>query len=149
MNEQSGKSKADLIDEKLMGLEINDGGKSYGIVCEITLCNGNYTVHTNLGYKFNAGLILNLVAAANRAAKAAAKAEANTDPNVEILMPESNFTNTLVTKRHKAHSKTMRMHAPVDTVAKINGERIDITSNVTSVNAFPEEYRDNPVKDNK
>lgn len=141
MSESISKSKAELIDEKLMGLEITDNDKEYGVICRIVQTNGDFTVYTTLGFSFNAGLILNLVAAANRNDKAAAKSESNSDPKVEFLPPQNVFTNTQVRSRPKAHSKPMRMNGTINNTAKIDDQEINITTYVSSGDSFPEESR--------
>lgn len=147
MSKSSDKSKYELIDEKLMGLEINDGDKDYGVIVRITQTNGDFKVYTNLGYSFNAGLILNLLALSNLHAKAAAKSENETDDKVTHLPPA--YTNNarissdkIVAKpRPKAHSKQMRMNGTINNTAKVNDEEINITSYVSSGDSFPEESR--------
>lgn len=138
MNE-SAKSKAELIDEKLMGLAVMDGDEDYGIVCRIERVNSDYFCYTTTGHKFYAGLLLNLVAAISRMEKAVEKANSIDDPNHSIYEPQINRQNTLVTRRHKAHSKQMRMHSQVDTFAKFDDGSIDITTYVSSGEAFEED----------
>lgn len=147
MSESNSKSKAELIDEKLMGLEINDGDKDYGVVVRIVQTNGDFKVYTNLGYSFNAGLILNLLALSNLHERAASNAENEADDNVTHLPPayKSNArisSDKVVAKpRPKAHSKQMRMNGTINNTAQINDEEINITSYVSSGDSFPEENR--------
>lgn len=139
MNQSNQQSKIDYIDEKLMGLEIIDSDNDYGIVCRIDQVNSDFVCYTTRGYKFNAGLLLNLVAAVNRMEDAANKAESNTDPNIEYLAPENTFANTQVRSRPKAHSKQMSMNGRVNNTAEIGDEKINITSTVSSSEKFAEE----------
>lgn len=150
MSNDSGKSKAELIDEKLMGLEINDGDNCYGVICRIDQINNDFKVYTNLGYSFNAGLILNLVALSNLYEKAATKAEENDDPNVEYLAPafihNAIVSNKVMNKtRPKAHSKQMRMNGTVNNTASIDGDEVNITSHVSPKENFltREQIREN------
>jgi len=132
------KSKAELIDDKLMGLEIEDEDNDYGVVCRIEQVDSNFICYTTKGFQFNAGLLLNLVAAVNRMTKAQDQRNSNNDPNIEILDPENNFSNTQVRARPKAHSKSAQMTGRIDTIARINNESINITTTVTSNDSFPE-----------
>lgn len=147
MSEQIKKSRAELIDEKLMGLEIKDGDKDYGIIVRITQTNGDFKVYTNLGHSFNAGLILNLIALTNLYEKAATKAANETDDKVTHLAP-AYFENARIssdkivsTPKPKAHSKQMRMNGTINNTAKVNDEEINITSYVSSGDSFPEESK--------
>lgn len=144
MTLESKKSKAELIDEKLMGLEINDGDKDYGIICRIDQINNDFKVYTNLGYSFNAGLILNLVALANLYEKAAEKAENETDENVTHLSPayfeNASISNKVMSRpKPMAHSKQLRSNGSINTNAVIDDEVINITSHVSGKTSFPEE----------
>ena len=142
--EEPKKSKAQIIDEKLMGLEINDGDKDYGIICRIVETNNDFKVYTNLGYSFNAGLILNLVALANLYEKAAEKAANETDEKVTHLSPayfENAAISNKVMSRPKpmAHSKQLRSNGSINNNADIDGDIINITSHVSNRENFPEE----------
>lgn len=133
MSDKSRKSKAELIDEKLMGLEINDGDKSYGVIVRIDQINNDFKVYTNLGHSFNAGLILNLVAVSNLEQRAAERAEQNDDENVEYLPPafidNAIISNKIMNKaRPMAHSKQMRMNGTISNTANIDGDKVDITT---------------------
>lgn len=133
MSDKSSKSKAELIDEKLMGLEINDGDKTYGVIVRIDQINNDFKVYTNLGYSFNAGLILNLVAIANLEQRAAEKAEQNDDENVEYLPPafidNAIVSNKIMNKpRPMAHSKQMRMNGTISNTADVGDDKVDITT---------------------
>lgn len=145
MSEINSKSKAELIDEKLMGLEINDGDKDYGIICRIVETNNNFKVYTTLGYSFNAGLILNLVALANLHEKAAEKAESNDNPNVEFLAPayfdNAKLSNKIMSRpKPMAHTKSLRSNGSINNTAKVgNDEEIIITSHTSNNESFPEE----------
>lgn len=144
MREKSKQEIAQSIDEKLMNLEINDGDKSYGIICEIRETNGSFKVYTNLGYSFNAGLILNLVALANLHDEAARKAEENTDPNVKYLPPafieNARLSRKIMSNpKPMAHSKRLRSNGSINNEAKIDDEVINITSNVSDKQNFAEE----------
>jgi hypothetical protein len=147
-----GKSKAELIDEKLMGLEIEDGEKNYGIICRIDEINNDFKVYTTLGYSFNAGLILNLVALVNLHNKAAAKAEENDDPNVEYLQPayfdNAKLSNKIMSRpKPMAHSKVLRSNGSVNNTAQVSkDEAISITSHTSNADAFPEDTSYNATK---
>jgi hypothetical protein len=147
MSESNGKSKAELIDEKLMGLEIIDGDNDYGVIVRITQTNGEFKVYTNLGHSFNAGLILNLLALSNLHERAAEKAANNEDDNVTYLSPAYRenariSSDKVVSKpRPMAHSKQMRMNGTINNTAKFNDEEINITSYVSSGESFPEESK--------
>lgn len=145
MTDKVTKSKAELIDEKLMGLEIKDNDNDYGIIVRITQTNNDFKVYTNLGYSFNAGLILNLLALANLHERAANSANNEADDNVQHLPPA--YTNNarissdkIVSKpRPKAHAKRMRMNGTINNSVNVNDEEIDITTYLSSGDAFPEE----------
>jgi hypothetical protein len=146
MTSEIQKSKSELIDEKLMGLEINDGDKDYGIICRITQTNDYFTVYTNLGYSFNAGLILNLVALANLYEEAAEKAENEVNENVTHLAPayfENAVISNKVMSRPKpmAHSKQLRSNGSINTKAVIGEETVNITSYVSPRTNFAEENK--------
>jgi hypothetical protein len=140
------KSRAELIDEKLMGLEINDGDKDYGIICRITQVNNDFKVYTNLGYSFNAGLILNLVALANLYEKAEEKAKNETNENITHLAPayfENAILSNKIMSRPKpmAHSERLRSNGSINTEAVIGEETINITSYVSPKTNFAEENK--------
>jgi hypothetical protein len=146
------KSRAELIDEKLMGLEINDGDKDYGIICRIDQINNDFKVYTNLGYSFNAGLILNLVALANLYEKAEEKAKNETDENVTHLSPayfENAILSNKIMSRPKpmAHSMPLRSNGSINTTAKVSkDEEINITSYTSKRQTFPEDISYNATK---
>jgi hypothetical protein len=154
MNDNSKKSLSKSIDEKLMGLEINDGDKNYGIICRIDQVNSSFKVYTNLGYTFNAGLILNLVALHNLYEKSAQKAEENEDDNVEYLPPayfdNAKLSNKIMSRpKPMAHSKQLRSNGSINNDAKIpNEDVINITSHTSSPISFPEDISYN-VRKNK
>lgn len=152
MSNLSRKSKSELIDEKLMGLEINDGDKNYGIICRIDQVNDSFKVYTNLGYSFNAGLILNLVALSNLYEKAAESAENNTDDNVQHL-PPAYFDNAKLSRKimsrpkPMAHSKQLRSNGSINNVAQVSkDESIAITSHISNAESFPEDISYNNAK---
>ena len=143
-NKKTPKEIADSIDEKLMNLEINDGDISYGIVCEIRETNGSFKVYTNLGYSFNAGLILNLIALSNLNEKAEQKAAENTDENIQYLAPafidNQRLSNKVMSRpKPMAHSKQLRSNGSINNNAVIGDEVINITSHVSGKVSFPEE----------
>lgn len=150
--EPSEKSKAELIDEKLMGLEIEDGDKNYGIICRITQTNNDFKVYTTLGYSFNAGLILNLVALVNLHEKAAQKAESNDDPNVEYLAPafieNARLSNKIMSRpKPMAHAKELRSNGSMNNTAKVSkDEEIFITSYTSKRQSFVEDISYNATK---
>lgn len=150
--ETSKKSKAELIDEKLMGLEIEDGDKNYGIICRITQTNNDFKVYTTLGYSFNAGLILNLVALVNLHEKAAQKAESNDDPNVEYLAPafieNARLSNKIMSRpKPMAHAKELRSNGSMNNTAKVSkDEEIVITSYTSKRQSFVEDISYNATK---
>lgn len=150
--EPSEKSKAELIDEKLMGLEIEDGDKNYGIICRITQTNNDFKVYTTLGYSFNAGLILNLVALVNLHEKAAQKAENNDDPNVEYLAPafieNARLSNKIMSRpKPMAHAKELRSNGSINNTAQVSkDETIVITSHTSKRQSFVEDISYNATK---
>lgn len=145
MSNTNGKSKSEIIDEKLMGLEINDGDKDYGVICRIEQINSDFKVYTTLGYSFNAGLILNLIAMSNLYDKANTKAEENEDENVEYLPPaiihNARLSNKIMSKpKPMAHTKTLRSNGSIDNNAHVgNNETISIISHTSNAEPFPEE----------
>lgn len=152
MSNDSGKSKAELIDEKLMGLEIEDGEKNYGVICRIDQVNNDFKVYTTLGYSFNAGLILNLVALVNLHNKAATQAEENDDPNVEYLQPayfdNAKLSNKIMSRpKPMAHTKLLRSNGSVNNDAQISkDETINITSHISNAESFVEDAQYNAQK---
>jgi hypothetical protein len=146
------KSKSELIDEKLMGLEIKDNDNDYGIICRIVQVNNDFKVYTTLGHSFNAGLILNLLALANLHEKAAQKAQDNDDPNVEYLAPafieNARLSNKIMSRpKPMAHSKELRSNGSVNNTAKVSkDEEIVITSHTSKRQSFVEDISYNATK---
>jgi hypothetical protein len=152
MVKKSAKEIAESIDEKLMGLEINSGDKNYGIICEIRESNGSFKVYTNLGFSFNAGLILNLVSLANLHARAAEKAADTINPNIKYLPPayldNAKLSRKIMSKsKPMAHSKELRSNGSISNTAKVSkDENIVITSYTSKAQSFPEDIYYNAVK---
>lgn len=155
MDNNLGKSKAELIDEKLMGLEIEDNDKNYGVICRIVETNNNFKVYTTLGYSFNAGLILNLLALVNHHNDAAEKAANNDDPNVQYLPPayfdNAKLSNKIMSRpKPMAHSKVLRSNGSVNNTAKVNNsEEVNISSHTSNADSFPEDISYNYAKRKK
>lgn len=152
MSNLQNKSNNESIDEKLMGLEINDGSKNYGVICRIDKVNNSFKVYTTLGHSFNAGLILNLLAISNLYDETEQKAKNNTNDKVKHLAPayiENAKLSRKIMSRPKpmAHSKELRSNGNINNVAQVSkDESIVITSYISNADSFPEDIPYNKVK---
>jgi len=138
------KSKYNVICDKLIGIDISDDDNEYGIVIRVDAMLDNgcewYQVYTNLGYTFNAGIILNALSLANLTEQVIS----NDDENVKVLpvgYPDgSRYSKSSFGPRRK-HTASAIASECINTmnIAKIGNEVINITSHLTSSNEFPEE----------
>lgn len=139
MSYNSNKDSYEYISEKLMGLEIEDNDKDYGIVIEIRQIDNNFKVYTNLGYSFDAGLIMNLVAISNLSQRKSDDENVTTIPMAYIQ--NARISNKIITHKrtYQPHTKQMRMTGRVNNIAKVGDEEINITNHISSNEQFPEE----------